>query len=549
MKKRKAEVAIYISYAACVIMVISFFLYTCVNMKNNVFSERAGETFRKVAEYTSVKTADENAPLGVKSKYMMQFTDIARGGGSLVFYSIHQDVEVYIGNELVYDLRPSDENLFGKTPGNNWNTILLSKEDNRKKIEVILTPVYESSIGQEPEFYVGSRYLIWISIFKENFLPVLISALAIVFGVIFLVFTLINRNNPETDGSLAMMGIFSIMIGTWKMADISAMSLLFQFSIPLAAVPFLALMLVEVPFFLYVRCLFSRKNSIMWYLPCFFSVFVSVLSLGLQIFRIADLRETLWMNHVVMVLMIVVFFYMLLRERRKVGWNKQLRILVKCVLVCVLGLAVDITSYYMTKGSSMMIFGMAAFLVYIIVLGVRSLRENKRLVKMAVNAKKYERMAYHDQLTGVFNRTAYAEFIGRKGFSPEGCIVVMFDLNNLKKCNDTFGHEKGDRYIKYSARLIVKVFGDIGNCYRMGGDEFCVLLKGISVAECRKRIALLRKAADASNRRNPDEFPIQIASGYEEYDKTLDYDLGDTLRRADKMMYHEKFVMKQHTAS
>ncbi len=79
----------------------------------------------------------------------------------------------------------------------------------------------------------------------------------------------------------------------------------------------------------------------------------------------------------------------------------------------------------------------------------------------------------------------------------------------------------------------------------MGGDEFCVLVKGITLNECKKRVQYLKEMVEKCNRKEPEEFPMQIACGYELYDKRIDYDLGDTLRRADKMMYHEKFIMKQ----
>ncbi len=545
-KRKKRDVILYLCYAACMVMAVSFFIYVCLNVRNSVFSDRSSETFRRVTEYTSFISKDPEAPIGVRQKYMMQILDISRGGGSLVFYSMHECVDVYIGDELVYSMSPSPDNPFGRTPGSNWNTVLLSQEDNGKKIEVILTPVYKDYSQAAPKFYMGSRYLIWMEIFRQNALSFLISLVAIVFGVIFILYTLVNSyNNPSIDKSLAVLGLFSILIGLWKLSDSTAMTLLFQTSIPLAYFPYLVLLLLEVPFFLYVRSLFSRKHSLLWYVPCFASVAVCVACVVMQATGIADFHETLWMCHLVMALMIVAFFYMLLRERKAVGWSRQLRILVRCAIICVVGMSLDMASYYLSEGMPTMIMGMLAFLVYIVVLGAHSLRENQRMVRMAANAKRYERMAYHDQLTGVFNRTAYAEHTQKKGFSPEGCIIVMFDLNNLKKCNDTFGHEKGDRYIKYSAKLILKAFGDIGNCYRMGGDEFCVLLKGVSVEECRKRILLMKKAAEASNERHPEEFPIRIASGYETYDKSVDYDLGDTLRRADKMMYHEKFMMKQ----
>ena len=543
--KKKFETAIYVLYAICVVMVVGFFIYLCVNMKNNAYADRLKESYREVKEYMVLNKQDDSAPQGVRKEYTIQVSGISRGGGSLVFYTVHQNVKVYIENQLVYILSADADNPFGKTPGSNWNTVLLSQDDNRKLIKVVLEPVYESSIDVVPTFYAGSRYNIWISIFEENAIPFLMGFLAIILGIMFMVFAVINHHSPGSDNSLLLMGIFALNLGIWKLSDSSAMSLLFQNSIPLANVPYLALMLVEVPFLLYVRRLFRRKNAVVWYLPCIASILVNFVTIGLQIAGIADLRESLWMNHAVMLFMAVVFIFMAIRERMMGKCSKELRMLVRCVIGCIIGLILDMAVYYMSGGNSMMVLGMVAFLIYIVVLGIKSVKDNRRLIAIGVEAKRYERMAYHDQLTGVYNRTAYEEVIGKEDFSPEGCIIAMFDLNNLKKCNDTLGHEKGDRYIKCSAKLIAKTFGDIGHCYRIGGDEFCVLLKGISIEECKRRIKLLKKAAIISNRRNPEEFPIQIASGYEMYDSKVDYDLGDTLRRADKMMYHEKFVMKQ----
>ena len=121
----------------------------------------------------------------------------------------------------------------------------------------------------------------------------------------------------------------------------------------------------------------------------------------------------------------------------------------------------------------------------------------------------------------------------------------MFDLNNLKTCNDSFGHEHGDSYIIESADMIEKAFGAYGSCYRIGGDEFCALLHGISISKCADCIAAFKKMLAEYNLAHPDNFPLNIACGYEMYNPDEDYDIGDTLRRADKMMYLEKFSMKK----
>lgn len=61
-------------------------------------------------------------------------------------------------------------------------------------------------------------------------------------------------------------------------------------------------------------------------------------------------------------------------------------------------------------------------------------------------------------------------------------MVVTFDLNNLKNCNDNYGHRVGDAYIINAARIIENTFERYGKCYRIGGDEFCCIIpKGKSV--------------------------------------------------------------------
>ena len=80
-----------------------------------------------------------------------------------------------------------------------------------------------------------------------------------------------------------------------------------------------------------------------------------------------------------------------------------------------------------------MIFAMLGFVVYIAVLGVYSFRSTREMINIGVKAMQFEQKAYHDQLTGLNNRMAYADYTNRDEFSPQRCIIAVFDLNNLKK--------------------------------------------------------------------------------------------------------------------
>ncbi|MBP5600842.1 MAG: GGDEF domain-containing protein [Lachnospiraceae bacterium] len=88
------------------------------------------------------------------------------------------------------------------------------------------------------------------------------------------------------------------------------------------------------------------------------------------------------------------------------------------------------------------------------------------------------RLLESDRLTGVYNRRSYEERIValREGKSTTATIV-LFDVNGLKSANDTNGHLAGDELIMATADCISKVFEAHGKCFRIGGDEFVVVME------------------------------------------------------------------------
>lgn len=122
----------------------------------------------------------------------------------------------------------------------------------------------------------------------------------------------------------------------------------------------------------------------------------------------------------------------------------------------------------------------------------------------------------------------------------------MLDLNDLKRCNDTLGHEAGDNYIKNASKMIDSVFRENGKCYRIGGDEFCVILPSNSKKLCKALMSSLQDRQKLHNAKFKEE-KIYIAMGYAAYDGSRDKDLNDTRNRADAMMYENKQKMKNET--
>jgi diguanylate cyclase (GGDEF)-like protein len=123
-------------------------------------------------------------------------------------------------------------------------------------------------------------------------------------------------------------------------------------------------------------------------------------------------------------------------------------------------------------------------------------------------------MAERDSLTKLYKRhyliNKLAEFHGK---SFEKLTVLLLDIDGLKIINDTFGHLKGDEVIVSVARIIHDHFRLIGYIARIGGDEFCVIVEGLSSQEIEQQLKQMNKMLYKHNEQT-DTLKISLSSGY-----------------------------------
>lgn len=539
---------IYISYAVCAIAMFALLFYMFDHLRVIETNTREDNEYTQLQPYRTWVAKDSGAPIGVSKVFQFKVPAIGKGTKTLAFYSHHQDVVIYKGDRVIYQRRVYQGNPFGRTSGQGWNDLTLYSEDSGKILTVVMSPEYSTVQGIDVTFYYGSKIKIWLHDVIRQLAPSILSLIAIVMGMIFVVFILVNIRNKKINRNLLFMGIFSICIGVWKITDAGILQLLFGNNILFSYIPFVSLLLCVIPFVLFMRTLFTDRESKGWYIVCLASLAVMVFSFVVQILNKGDMRETLPFNHAVMGVMALVTVVQVVRQWKKQGMNRKLKLIFCCFLTCIVGLIGDIITFYTTEGMGSMVFGIFGFIIFTIIVGINSMAESRALMARGEQAEQLEKMAYHDQLTGVYNRTAYAAHTMAEDFEKDKYIVVMMDLNNLKKCNDTRGHEEGDAYIKASVELILQTLGTLGNCYRLGGDEFCVLIHGGTPKACSDQIQKLWEKTEQFNKENPEAFPVHIAVGFVSYDKDKDYDFADTLRRADRLMYEKKFAMKHQQA-
>ena len=173
--------------------------------------------------------------------------------------------------------------------------------------------------------------------------------------------------------------------------------------------------------------------------------------------------------------------------------------------------------------------------------------EKLRRAKKQVAAM--DELAHKDSLTGLKNKAAYDEAtanIDKKisNGDAEFCIV-MVDVNFLKRVNDTYGHERGNNYLINAAKLICSIFGE-EHVYRIGGDEFVVLIEGEKVSLCKYFVEQFRAemARKNSNKLLEPWEKISAAAGIAFYSAGVDKSADEVFKRADKEMYENKLAMK-----
>ncbi len=180
--------------------------------------------------------------------------------------------------------------------------------------------------------------------------------------------------------------------------------------------------------------------------------------------------------------------------------------------------------------------------------------ENLKLTRIELSdsqqhAEAMAELANKDALTGLKNKNAYDKEIRRLdaelavGMTEFG--IAMIDLNYLKKINDVYGHEKGDIAIRKLSVIVCATFIH-SPVFRVGGDEFVVILRGSDYNSIIKLVAVFKSTIDdllVDDELEPWE-RVSAAIGYATYDKQIDKNIGDVFRRADEEMYECKRAMK-----
>lgn len=156
-----------------------------------------------------------------------------------------------------------------------------------------------------------------------------------------------------------------------------------------------------------------------------------------------------------------------------------------------------------------------------------------------MNERKLHYLSYHDTLTGLYNRRYFEQELQRydneKKF-PSG--VLICDVDGLKLINDTLGHDAGDRLLIALAEVIIGAVGNNDYVFRVGGDEFAVLIPDANEEKIASADRLIREAIEQHNSEEHG-FYLSMSVGYA-ISENEENGIFKTFIEADNNMYKEK---------
>lgn len=275
-------------------------------------------------------------------------------------------------------------------------------------------------------------------------------------------------------------------------------------------------------------------------------LFMFVLTVGLNNVGAISYRDTMSSITIIMYITGIVLLSLNFNIYKKIDRIEKMFVggmtIFYCQSMVTILISKVLTSYNWNKYSQ--IFIMLLILEFSITVIVYYVHVVKEYMNNITEQRILSTLAYTDPLTSINNRTKYEEYLEELVFKKcENISIFSFDLNNLKKINDSNGHEAGDEYIREFAKTLKKVFETQGFIGRIGGDEFIVILEK-NITDYNNYIEKMQTIFSQCIEKEKFEFEASFAYGYANNDIDESNEIEALISLSDKRMYECKKEQK-----
>ena len=475
---------------------------------------------------------------------------------SFIYRSKDVSTTVCIEGKAIYKTSVYESNWYNASPGNLWNIATIHPDDSGKWMELQIKMVYDTKTITVDSMMLGDKADIILNLFYDNLFDIIISSLLILIGVVLAILNFLpSYGQSRTDHSLFWLGLYALMTGTWCLIETNMLQFCVRDVRKLQLIDNMLMIVDSMPLLLYMNC----EHHIFKYRSMRILSYANVGYILTCVFlHITNLRDMHYMLNGAVLLMIItdvsLFIWVLaglirqIKEKEPILSSVLQALGVSSLWVLAIFEAIRTIHADRIDRAGLIRIGMLLLCLF------WSASSQIKTYKLVIQGLKYDlvsKLAYSDGLTGIGNRTAFIEKLDEYVQKAETSTIrklgiVYCDVNNLKTVNDKQGHEIGDKLIQIAAEIINKSFGIFGSCYRIGGDEFAVLMESKEPeTDYEKGHALFEQLLTEQNKDANYPFDIRIAHGFTICDDLTHEKIDDAISTADNRMYEDKIRLKR----
>lgn len=466
--------------------------------------------------------------------------------GKVIFFrSLQSRARVKVEGDEIYSYGYEGNNKLNSITASSWITAPLDTKDAGKTLEIELVSKYKKYSGSINPVFIGNKSEVISLIIKRSLTGIIASVSMLIIGLISIMMSIFFKR-IDAGKNLFYLGTFALFSSLWTMGELRFLQIFIGKNSAILNLTIISLWLGYISFltFLSTFDFYGEDKSLNALIITTDISFVLVM--GLHISNIKDLYETLPLSHILIVVSGVYIVHKLIGFILKKDYQLEKTVLNVSIVMFFLISFMDLVIYYISPtymiGSSLR-FGLLSYII------VMSFYVGKKISRTTVKNMEIDilkKIAYTDPLTGMYNRNAFEKKISNENNKKTGFnTIIMVDMNNLKLINDNFGHSMGDEAIKFVADLMKRHMKNIGKCYRIGGDEFCIMIDDrISKEYIHEKFREINNKILKESKRFPTR-PL-LAYGFSYCNPTDD--MVEVIKKSDKVMYSRKTRMKKAEA-
>ncbi len=262
----------------------------------------------------------------------------------LCMRSSKQETKIYIDDKLRQEYTTKDTRLFGKVSAVAWVFVELTSEDAGKEIRMELQ-TNSSYTGMFHDIHYGERWEIWTEFFKSDGVALGIALIMLILGILSVVIGSILKHIYKRNIEMEYLAWAVFLTSIWLLSNSVFRQLLFPSVSVISDMGFFMLMLIPIPFMLYLNCVQRERYKTLYALMLFLNLLDIVFCTSLHIFNVIDFSDTNKIMCIIAGLSIVVMLFTLIRDVYT-GKIKEYKLASLGILAICMAAVIEIIIYF-----------------------------------------------------------------------------------------------------------------------------------------------------------------------------------------------------------